>query len=64
MSWSKLDEMYITRYTKMVVGGAMTIEQVPEKYREEVQKRVDAWFTAKAEAEALATQQSAETETI
>lgn len=46
MSWTKLDEMYISRYTIVVVGGTITIEQVPLKYQEEVQKRVDAWFTA------------------
>mgnify|MGYP000918879969 CR=1 FL=1 len=45
MSWTKLDEMYISRYTIVVVGGKMKIEEIPEKYREEVQRRVDAWFT-------------------
>lgn len=40
--WTKIDEMYIERYTKMVVGGAMKIEQVPIKYQEVVQKRVNA----------------------
>ncbi len=44
--WTKIDEMYFKRYTIAVVGGTMTIEQVPVKYQEEVQKRVDAWFTA------------------
>ena len=48
MVWTKLDEMYISRYTITVVGGTMTIEQVPVKYRAEVQIRVDAWFTAEA----------------
>ncbi len=57
MSWTKIDEMYLKRYTIAVVGGTMTIEQVLEKYRTEVQKRVDAWFTA----EALAAQQEIET---
>ena len=46
MAWTKLDEMYIERYTKMVVGGAIKIDQVPVKYQAEVQARVDAWFTA------------------
>ena len=46
MSLTKLDEMYISKYTIMVVSGTMTIDRVPLKYREEVQKRVDAWFTA------------------
>ena len=44
--WIKIDEMYLKRYTIAVVGGTMTIEQVPIKCQEEVQKRVDAWFTA------------------
>ena len=48
MAWTKIDEMYLKRYTIAVVGGAMTIEQVPEKYRAEVQIRVNAWFTAEA----------------
>jgi len=46
MAWAKLDEMYITRYTKMVVGGAMTIDQIPVKYQEEVKIRVENWFKA------------------
>ena len=45
MSLTKLDEMYISRYTIVVVSGTMTIERVPLKYQEEVQKRVDVWFT-------------------
>ena len=52
--WTKIDEMYLKRYTIAVVSGKMTIEQAPVKYQEEVQTRVDAWF----EAEALATQQA------
>ncbi len=55
--WTKIDEMYFKRYTIAVVGGTMTIEQVPVKYQEEVQKRVDAWFTT----ESLASQQATET---
>ena len=55
--WTKIDEMYLKRYTIAVVGGQMTIEQVPIKYQEEVQKRVDAWFTV----EALKAQQATET---
>ena len=30
MAWTKWDLMYIERYTKIVVGGAMKIEEVPE----------------------------------
>lgn len=46
MAWTFWDLRKIENYTVLVVGGDMTIEEVPEKYREEVQKRVDAWFTA------------------
>ena len=48
MAWTKIDEMYLKRYTIAVVGGTMTIDQVPVKYQEEVQARVDAWFTTEA----------------
>ena len=54
MAWTKIDEMYLKRYTIAVVGETMAIDQVPEKYRVEVQLRVDAWFLA----EALAKSQS------
>ena len=54
MAWTKIDEMYLKRYTIAVAGGTMTIDEVPVKYQEEVQKRVDAWFTS----EALAAQQA------
>ncbi len=56
MAWTKIDEMYLKRYTIAVVGGTMTIDEVPVKYQEEVQKRVDAWF----EAESLKAQQATE----
>ena len=46
MAWTKVEEIKIRNWTVLVVAGEMTIEQVPLKYREEVQKRVDAWFTA------------------
>jgi len=46
MAWTKVDEIYIRNYTTLVVGLKMKIEDVTEKYQEEVQKRVDAWFTA------------------
>ncbi len=48
MAWTKIDEMYLKRYTIAVVSGTMTIDEVPVKYQEEVQKRVNAWFTAEA----------------
>ena len=54
MAWTKIDEAWIKRYTIAVVGGTMTIDEVPIKYQEEVQKRVEAWFTS----EALAAQQT------
>ena len=54
MAWTYWDLKKIENYTVLVVGGTMTIEQIPLKYQEEVQKRVDAWLTA----EALATQQA------
>ena len=54
--WTKIDEMYLKRYTIAVVGGTMTIDEVPVKYQEEVKKRVDAWFTA----ESLKAQQATE----
>ena len=55
--WIKIDEMYLKRYTIAVVGGTMTIDEVPVKYQAEVQKRVDTWFTS----EALAAQKTTET---
>ena len=48
MAWTKIDEMYLKRYTIAVVGGTMTIDEVPVKYQEEVQKRVDTWVTVEA----------------
>ena len=57
MVWTKVEEIKLRNWTILVVSGDKTIDQVPEKYREEVQRRVDAWFTA----EALAAKQ---TETI
>ena len=48
MAWTKIDEMYLKRYTIAFAGGTMTIDQVPVKYQEEVQARVDAWFTKEA----------------
>ena len=54
MAWTFWDLRKIENYTGLIVAGQMTIDQVPLKYQEEVQKRVDAWFTA----EALAAQQA------
>ena len=54
MAWTFWDLRKIENYAGLIVAGQMTIEQVPLKYQEEVQVRVDAWFTA----EALETQQA------
>ena len=56
MAWTKVEEIRIRNWTVLVVAGEMTIDEVPEKYRAEVQTRVDAWFTA----EALKAQQATE----
>ena len=48
MAWTFWDLKKIENYTCLIVAGKMTIEQVPVKYQEEVQKRVNAWFTAEA----------------
>ena len=44
MAWTKVEEIKIRNWTILVVSGDMKIEDIPEKYREEVQARVDAWF--------------------
>ena len=56
MAWTFWDLRKIENYTGLIVAGQMTIDQVPLKYQEEVQKRVDAWF----EAESLKAQQATE----
>ena len=57
MAWTFWDLRKIENYTGLIVAGQMTIDQVPLKYQEEVQKRVDTWFTS----ESLAAQQTTET---
>ena len=57
MAWTKVDEILIKNWTILVASGDKTIDQVPVKYQEEVQKRVDTWFTT----ESLAAQQTTET---
>lgn len=57
MTWTFWDLRKIENYTGLIVSGQMTIDQVPLKYQEEVQKRVDTWFTS----ESLAAQQTTET---
>ena len=44
MALTKVEEIKIRNWTVLVVAGEMTIEEIQEKYRKEVQKRVDAWF--------------------
>ena len=56
MAWTYWDLKKIENYTGLIVAGKMTIEQVPEKYRAEVQLRVDAWFTVEASAAQQATE--------
>ena len=48
MAWTFWDLRKIENYTILVVKGEMIIDEIPVKYQEEVQKRVDAWFTAEA----------------
>ena len=48
MAWTFWDLRKIENYTGLIVAGQITIDQVPVKYQEEVQARVDAWFTAEA----------------
>ena len=48
MAWTKVDEILIKNWTILVASGDKTIDQVPVKYQEEVQKRVDTWFTVEA----------------
>ena len=54
MAWTFWDLKKIENYTILVVRGDMKIEEVPEKYRTEVQARVDVWFTEQAKLQAQA----------
>ena len=57
MAWTKVEEIKIRNWTVLVVAGEMTIEEIQEKYRKEVQKRVDAWFeTERVKLQAEATE--------
>ncbi len=42
MAWTFWDLRKIENYTGLILAGQTTIEQVPVKYQEEVQKRVEA----------------------
>ena len=44
MAWTKVEEIKIRNWTVLVVSGEMTIEEIQEKYRAEVQRRFDHWF--------------------
>jgi len=39
MKWTIIDEKLIDAYTVLVLAERITIEKVPEKYREEVEIR-------------------------
>ena len=57
MAWTKVEEIKIRNWTVLVVAGEMTIEEIQEKYRKEVQKRVDAWLeTERVKLQAEATE--------
>ena len=57
MAWTKVEEIKIRNWTVLVVAEEMTIEEIQEKYRKEVQKRVDAWFeTERVKLQAEATE--------
>ena len=57
MAWTKVEEIKIRNWTVLVVAGEMTIEEIQEKYMEEVQKRVDAWLeTERVKLQAEATE--------
>lgn len=38
--WTKKDELLINAYVTLVLAKRRTLEQVPEKYREEVEIRI------------------------
>ena len=44
MAWTKLQELQIFSYARLIVAGQKTIDNVPEALRVEVQYRVDHWF--------------------
>ena len=44
MAWTKVQELQIASYTRLIVVCQKTIEDVPESLRVEVQYRVDHWF--------------------
>ena len=44
MEWTIQDQAKIKAYSTLVVSGKITIDKVPEKYKEEVQSKVNHWF--------------------
>jgi len=44
MAWTKVQELQIFSYARLIVAGQKTIDNVPEALRVEVQYRVDHWF--------------------
>ena len=44
MAWTKVQEIQIASYTRLIVAGQKTIDNVPETLKVEVQYRVDHWF--------------------
>ena len=44
MVWTKVQELQIASYTRLVVTGQKTIDDIPEALKVEVQNRVDHWF--------------------
>lgn len=44
MAWTKIQEIQITSYTRLIVAGQKTIDDVPEALKVEVQYRVDHYF--------------------
>ena len=44
MVWTKIQEIQIASYTRLIVACQKTIHDVPETLKVEVQYRVDHWF--------------------
>ena len=44
MAWTKVQELQIVSYTRLIVTGQKTIEDVPAVLKVEVQYRVDHYF--------------------
>ena len=44
MAWTKVQELQIASYTRLIVAWQKTINDVNEELKAEVQYRVDHWF--------------------